>query len=70
MELELANVQSEMLVIGSFFKDPTLYLTYSTSIVPKYDFSDKTCEFLWELFSDYYVCCFTLSTSAASTNAK
>lgn len=55
MELELANVQSEMLVIGSFFKDPTLYLTYSTSIVPKYDFSDKTCEFLWELFSDYYV---------------
>lgn len=55
MELELSNVQSEMLVIGSFFKDPTLYLTYSTSIVPKYDFSDKTCEFYWQLFSDYYV---------------
>ena len=55
MELDLTNVQSEMLVIGSFFKDPTLYLTYSNSIVPKYDFSDKACEFYWELFSDYYV---------------
>ena len=55
MELELTNVQSEMLVIGSFFKEPTLYLTYSGSIVPKYDFSDKACEFLWQFFSDYYV---------------
>ena len=55
MELDLTNVQSEMLVIGSFFKDPTLYLTYSNSIVPKYDFSDKACEFFWELFADYYV---------------
>ena len=45
MELELTNVQSEMLVVGSFFKEPTLYLTYSGSIVPKYDFSDKACEF-------------------------
>ena len=55
MELELANVQSEMLVVGSFFKEPTLYLTYSTTIVPKYDFSDKACEFFWQLFSDYYI---------------
>ena len=55
MELELTNVQSEMLVVGSFFKEPTLYLTYSGSIVPKYDFSDKACEFFWQFFSDYYV---------------
>lgn len=55
MDLELTNVQSEMLVVGSFFKDPTLYLTYSQSIVPKYDFSDKACEFFYQLFSDYYV---------------
>ena len=55
MELDLANVQSEMLVVGSFFKDPTLYLTYSQSIVPKYDFSDKACEYFYQLFSDYYV---------------
>ena len=39
MELELTNSQSEMLVVGSFYKEPTLYLTYGTSIVPKYDFS-------------------------------
>ena len=45
MELELANVQSEMLVVGSFFKNPELYLTYSQSVVPQYDFSDKACEF-------------------------
>ena len=45
MELELTNSQSEMLVVGSFYKEPTLYLTYGTSIVPKYDFSDKACEF-------------------------
>lgn len=55
MELDLTNVQSEMLVIGSMFKEPTLYLTYSGSIVPKYDFSDKACDFLWQFFSDYYV---------------
>lgn len=55
MELELSNVQSEMLVVGSFFKEPTLYLTYSQSVVPKYDFSDKACEFFYQLFSDYYV---------------
>lgn len=55
MELELANVQSEMLVVGSFFKDPTLYLTYSQSVVPKYDFSDKACEFFYQMFADYYV---------------
>ena len=47
MELELANVQSEMLVIGSLFKDPTIYLTYSQSIVPHCDFSDKACEFFY-----------------------
>lgn len=55
MELELSNVQSEMLVVGSFFKDPQLYLTYSQAIVPEYDFSDKACEFFYQLFSDYYV---------------
>lgn len=55
LDLELTNVQSEILVVGSFFKSPTLYLTYSTLIVPKYDFSDKACEFFWQLFSDYYV---------------
>lgn len=55
MELELSNVQSEMLVIGSMFKEPTLYLTYSGSIVPQYDFSDKGCSFLWQFFVDYYV---------------
>lgn len=55
MEFELSNVQSEALIIGSLFKDPTLYLTYSQSIVPKYDFSDKTCEFFYQFFADYYV---------------
>ena len=55
MDLELTNVQSEILVVGSCFKDPKLYLTYSQSIVPKYDFSDKACEFFYQLFADYYV---------------
>lgn len=55
MELDLTNVQSEMLVIGSLFKDPTIYLTYSQSIVPHCDFSDKACEFFYQFFSDYYV---------------
>lgn len=55
LQLELQNIQSEMLVIGSLYKNPTLYLTYGNSIVPKYDFSDKACEFFWQLFEDYYV---------------
>ena len=52
MELELSNIQSEMLVVGSLFKEPTLYLTYSQSIVPSYDFSDKVCEYFYQLFAD------------------
>ena len=55
MDLDLTNVQSEMLVVGSFFKQPDLYLTYSGSIVSKYDFSDRACEYFWQLFSDYYI---------------
>lgn len=55
MELELSNVQSEMLVVGALYKEPSLYLTYSQSIVPQYDFSDKACEFFYQMFADYYV---------------
>ena len=50
MELELTNSQSEMLVVGSFYKEPTLYLTYGTSIVPKYDFSTRHVSFFISYF--------------------
>jgi len=50
-DYDLAN---ESLVVGSFYKQPDLYIEYGTSIKSKYDFADPTCKFLFDCFDIYY----------------
>lgn len=53
--IEKNNVQSELLFVGSFFKEPDLYLTYGGTTKSKYDLSDKATRFFYDLFEDYYL---------------
>lgn len=53
--LEKTNVQSELLFVGSFYKEPDLYLTYGGTTKSKYDFSDNATRFFYDFFEDYYL---------------
>lgn len=53
--LEKSNIQSELLFVGSFYKDPELYLTYGGTTKSKYDLSDDAMRFYYDLFEDYYL---------------
>lgn len=53
--LEKTNVQSELLFVGSMYKEPDLYLTYGGTTKSKYDLSDDATRFFYDLFEDYYL---------------
>ena len=53
--VEKTNIQSELLFVGSFFKQPDLYLTYGGTTKSKYDLSDDGMRFFYDLFEDYYL---------------
>ena len=53
--LEKTNVQAELLFVGSFYKQPDLYLTYGGTTKSKYDFSDDATRFFYDFFEDYYL---------------
>lgn len=53
--LEKTNIQSELLFVGSFYRDPELYLTYGGTTKSKYDLSDDAMRFFYDLFEDYYL---------------
>lgn len=53
-KVELSNIHNEILLIGSIYKDPNLYVQHGRNIVSKYDFSDKACQFLYEMFELMY----------------
>lgn len=55
MLIEKTNVQSELLFVGSFFKQPDLYLTYGGTTKSKYDLSDDGMRFYYDLFENYYL---------------
>lgn len=55
MVLEKTNVQSELLFVGSMYKEPDLYLTYGGTTKSKYDLSDEATRFFYDLFEDYYL---------------
>ena len=50
----LQNVQNEMLVVGSMYKNPDLYIEHGKYIKSKYDFSDETTKFLYDNFELMY----------------
>ena len=53
--IEKNNVQAELLFVGSFYKEPDLYLSYGQSIKSKYDLSDKVTQFFYDMFEEYYL---------------
>lgn len=55
IKFDKTNVQSELLFCGCMYKQPDLYLSYGESTKSKYDFSDKSTRFFYDLFEDYYL---------------
>lgn len=55
MMTEKTNIQAELLFVGSFFKEPDLYLTYGGTTKSVYDFSDAATRFFYDFFEDYYL---------------
>jgi len=48
------DISTESIVIGSFFKNPDLYIEYGTLIRSKYDFFDEHMRFLFDSFETFY----------------
>ena len=48
------NIQSEICVVGSFYKQPDLYVSYGKYVRSKYDFSDEVTKFLYDTFELMY----------------
>ena len=53
--MEIQNVNMELVFCGSLYKSPDLYVKYSNSIKPQYDFSDPSCRFFYEHFENWYL---------------
>lgn len=49
------NPQSELLFCGCMYKEPDLYLSYGESTKSKYDFSDESTRFFYDLFEECYL---------------
>jgi replicative DNA helicase len=44
----ISNIQNEILTVGSFFKEPSLYIEYEKFVKSKYDFFDEVCKFFYD----------------------
>lgn len=51
---EMYDIPNESLVVGSFYKQPDLFLEYGTLMRSKYDFFDDGTKFLYNCFETYY----------------
>ncbi|WP_010497788.1 replicative DNA helicase [Paenibacillus elgii] len=54
VESEIKDVNTEVLTVASFFKQPDLFLDYGDLIVPKYDFAFESTEFLYNSLYEIY----------------
>lgn len=48
------NVQAEILLVGSLYAEPDLYVNYGNTIRSKYDFSDEATRFFYNMFEIIY----------------
>lgn len=53
-EKELKNVHNEILLVGSFYKNPDLYVSWGQYIRSKYDFDDEATRFFYDCFELMY----------------
>ena len=48
------NIQAEILLVGSLYKEPDLYVSYGNFMRSKYDFSDEATRFFYDSFELMY----------------
>ena len=48
------NIQAEILLVGSLYKEPDLYVSYGNFMRSKYDFSDEATKFFYDCFELMY----------------
>ena len=53
-ESKLKNTQNEVLVVGSLYKNPDIYIEYGKVIKSKYDFEDEATRFFYDNFELMY----------------
>jgi len=53
-EKEPRNIQNEILLVGSFYKNPDLYVSWGQYIRSKYDFDDEATKFYYDCFELMY----------------
>lgn len=53
-ERESKNIQNEILLVGSFYKNPDLYVSWGQYIRSKYDFDDEATKFYYDCFELMY----------------
>lgn len=51
---QLINIPNETLCVGSFYKNPDLYVEYGRIIKSKYDFTDEAIKFFYDNFEIMY----------------
>lgn len=49
-----SNIQNEMLLVGSLYKCPDIYVSYGSFMRSKYDFSDAATKFFYDMFELMY----------------
>lgn len=53
-EIEPRNIQNEILLVGSFYKNPDFYITHGHFMRSKYDFDDQATKFFYDTFELMY----------------
>lgn len=61
------NIQAEILLVGSLYKKPDLYISYGNFMRSKYDFSDEATKFFYDSFELMYTT-FTQDMDESQTN--
>lgn len=54
VQLSCNNVQNEILLVGSLYKNPDIYVSYGTFMRSQYDFSDEATRFFYDMFELMY----------------
>lgn len=55
IEKSTDNPQAELLLVGSFYKSPDLFVSYGNYMRSKYDFNDEATRFFYDCFENMYM---------------
>lgn len=54
IEYSTSNIQNEILLVGSLYKCPDLFVSYGNFMRSQYDFSDEATKFFYDMFEMMY----------------